>query len=210
MRRKSFLCQASLIRLLLLLLIEITPVQPAPKISVPSNPFKSVTGGTTFVSEFELINRCSGKRVGMRTRGDQTKIRADVDSHRSPQALLEFSSEIMKGRGAVIKIKAKFSQKYICFSQKGKIIGRVSGGAKLCKFVENQSSHPSFQQFQSAVHPRWRLGFNKRGGRLLGYANVSSDCFDFFKIYHLQPEIIQPSDLNLQPSDLNLQPPLQG
>ncbi|KAH9520116.1 Fibroblast growth factor 18 [Bulinus truncatus] len=94
--------------------------------------------------------------------------------------ILEFESD--PSGGGLVRIKGQATNKYLCFSLKGKLIDRTVGKSKKCLFRETEIG--GYIELISAANCRWKVGFNKRGKRMSGAFQQKTkrqDCYKFKK-----------------------------
>uniref|UniRef100_A0A8C7Z8W0 Fibroblast growth factor 24 n=1 Tax=Oryzias sinensis TaxID=183150 RepID=A0A8C7Z8W0_9TELE len=99
---------------------------------------------------YQLYSRTTGKHVQIMGK----KINANGDDG-GKYALLVVETETF---GSHIRIKGKESEHYICMTEKGKIVGRVSECVFVEEFLEN-----NYTALVSAKYKGWYLGFNRKG-----------------------------------------------
>ncbi|KAH9520119.1 hypothetical protein Btru_060036 [Bulinus truncatus] len=138
--------------------------------------YEHVTGGNTLIRKHNLRCKCNHHIVSM---GFKRKIKAD-DTDESVYTILEFESD--PSGGGLVRIKGQATNKYLCFSLKGKLIDRTVGKSKKCLFRETEIG--GYIELISAANCRWKVGFNKRGRRMSGAFQQKTkrqDCYKFKK-----------------------------
>ncbi|XP_019370040.1 PREDICTED: fibroblast growth factor 17 isoform X1 [Gavialis gangeticus] len=64
--------------------------------------------------------------------------------------------------GSRVRIKGAESEKYICMSKRGKLIGKPNGKSKDCIFTEIVLEN-NYTAFQNARHEGWYMAFTRKG-----------------------------------------------
>nr|XP_033805935.1 fibroblast growth factor 17 [Geotrypetes seraphini] len=104
--------------------------------------------------EYQLYSRTSGKHV--QVHGKRVSATAE-DGNRFAKLIVETDTF-----GSRVRIKGAESEKYICMSKMGKLIGKPSGRSKDCVFTEIVLEN-NYTAFQNARHGSWYMAFTRRG-----------------------------------------------
>uniref|UniRef100_A0A8V5H2K9 Fibroblast growth factor n=1 Tax=Melopsittacus undulatus TaxID=13146 RepID=A0A8V5H2K9_MELUD len=106
------------------------------------------------VREYQLYSRTSGKHV--QVTGKRITATAE-DGNKFAKLIVETDTF-----GSRVRIKGAESEKYICMSKRGKLIGKPNGKSKDCIFTEIVLEN-NYTAFQNVRHEGWFMAFTRRG-----------------------------------------------
>ncbi|KAM9064523.1 fibroblast growth factor 17 isoform 2-T2 [Sarcophilus harrisii] len=106
------------------------------------------------IREYQLYSRTSGKHV--QVTGRRISATAE-DGNKFAKLIVETDTF-----GSRVRIKGAESEKYICMSKRGKLIGKPSGKSKDCVFTEIVLEN-NYTAFQNARHEGWFMAFTRQG-----------------------------------------------
>ncbi|XP_061205607.1 fibroblast growth factor 17 isoform X2 [Neopsephotus bourkii] len=106
------------------------------------------------VREYQLYSRTSGKHV--QVTGKRITATAE-DGNKFAKLIVETDTF-----GSRVRIKGAESEKYICMSKRGKLIGKPNGKSKDCIFTEIVLEN-NYTAFQNARYEGWFMAFTRRG-----------------------------------------------
>ncbi|XP_066062389.1 fibroblast growth factor 17 [Chamaea fasciata] len=104
--------------------------------------------------EYQLYSRTSGGHV--QVRGRRVTATAE-DGNRFAKLIVETDTF-----GSRVRIKGAESEKYICMSKRGKLIGKPNGKSKDCIFTEIVLEN-NYTAFRNARYEGWYMAFTRRG-----------------------------------------------
>ncbi|KAM7028765.1 fibroblast growth factor 17 [Acridotheres tristis] len=106
------------------------------------------------IREYQLYSRTSGKHV--QVHGKRITATAE-DGNKFAKLIVETDTF-----GSRVRIKGAESEKYICMSKRGKLIGKPNGKSKDCIFTEIVLEN-NYTAFQNARYEGWYMAFTRRG-----------------------------------------------
>ncbi|XP_071585303.1 fibroblast growth factor 17 isoform X3 [Heliangelus exortis] len=106
------------------------------------------------IREYQLYSRTSGKHV--QVTGKRITATAE-DGNKFAKLIVETDTF-----GSRVRIKGAESEKYICMSKKGKLIGKPNGKSKDCIFTEIVLEN-NYTAFRNARYEGWYMAFTRRG-----------------------------------------------
>ncbi|XP_064353795.1 fibroblast growth factor 17 isoform X2 [Dromaius novaehollandiae] len=106
------------------------------------------------VREYQLYSRTSGKHV--QVHGKRITATAE-DGNKFAKLVVETDTF-----GSRVRIKGAESEKYICMSKRGKLVGKPHGKSKDCVFTEIVLEN-NYTAFRNARSEGWYLAFTRRG-----------------------------------------------
>ncbi|XP_014446361.1 fibroblast growth factor 17 [Tupaia chinensis] len=106
------------------------------------------------IREYQLYSRTSGKHV--QVTGRRISATAE-DGNKFAKLIVETDTS-----GSRVRIKGAESEKYICMTKRGKLIGKPSGKSKDCVFTEIVLEN-NYTAFQNARHEGWFMAFTRQG-----------------------------------------------
>ncbi|XP_009467135.1 PREDICTED: fibroblast growth factor 17 [Nipponia nippon] len=106
------------------------------------------------IREYQLYSRTSGKHV--QVNGKRITATAE-DGNKFAKLIVETDTF-----GSRVRIKGAESEKYICMSKRGKLIGKPNGKSKDCIFTEIVLEN-NYTAFQNARYEGWYMAFTRKG-----------------------------------------------
>ncbi|XP_062452651.1 fibroblast growth factor 17 [Rhea pennata] len=106
------------------------------------------------IREYQLYSRTSGKHV--QVNGKRITATAE-DGNKFAKLIVETDTF-----GSRVRIKGAESEKYICMSKRGKLVGKPHGKSKDCIFTEIVLEN-NYTAFQNARYEGWYMAFTRRG-----------------------------------------------
>ncbi|NXC10122.1 FGF17 factor, partial [Orthonyx spaldingii] len=106
------------------------------------------------VREYQLYSRTSGKHVQVTARSITATAE---DGDKFAKLIVETDTF-----GSRVRIKGAESEKYICMSRRGKLVGKPNGKSKECIFTEMVLEN-HYTAFRSARYRGWYMAFTRRG-----------------------------------------------
>ncbi|XP_038602774.1 fibroblast growth factor 17 isoform X2 [Tachyglossus aculeatus] len=106
------------------------------------------------IREYQLYSRTSGKHV--QVTGRRISATAD-DGNKFAKLIVETDTF-----GSRVRIKGAESDKYICMSKRGKLVGKPSGKSKDCVFTEIVLEN-NYTAFRNARREGWFMAFTRQG-----------------------------------------------
>ncbi|XP_067168372.1 fibroblast growth factor 17 [Apteryx mantelli] len=106
------------------------------------------------IREYQLYSRTSGKHV--QVNGKRITATAE-DGNKFAKLIVETDTF-----GSRVRIKGAESEKYICMSKRGKLVGKPNGKSKDCIFTEIVLEN-NYTAFQNARYEGWYMAFTRRG-----------------------------------------------
>ncbi|KAM6395536.1 fibroblast growth factor 17 [Rhynochetos jubatus] len=106
------------------------------------------------IREYQLYSRTSGKHV--QVTGKRITATAE-DGNKFAKLIVETDTF-----GSRVRIKGAESEKYICMSKRGKLIGKPNGKSKDCIFTEIMLEN-NYTAFRNAHYEGWYMAFTRRG-----------------------------------------------
>ncbi|NWR04876.1 FGF17 factor, partial [Paradoxornis webbianus] len=104
--------------------------------------------------QYQLYSRTSGRHV--QVRGRRVTATAE-DGNRFAKLIVETDTF-----GSRVRIKGAESDKYICMSERGKLVGKPNGKSKDCVFTEIVLEN-NYTAFRNARYEGWYMAFGRRG-----------------------------------------------
>ncbi|NXQ28619.1 FGF17 factor, partial [Alaudala cheleensis] len=104
--------------------------------------------------EYQLYSRTSGAHV--QVRGSRVTATAQ-DGDKFAKLIVETDTF-----GSRVRIKGAESDKYICMSRRGKLVGKPDGKSKDCIFTEIVLEN-NYTAFRNARYEGWYMAFSRRG-----------------------------------------------
>ncbi|XP_040394023.1 fibroblast growth factor 17 [Cygnus olor] len=106
------------------------------------------------IREYQLYSRTSGKHV--QVNGKRITATAE-DGNKFAKLIVETDTF-----GSRVRIKGAESEKYICMSKRGKLVGKPNGKSKDCIFTEIVLEN-NYTAFQNARYEGWYMAFTRKG-----------------------------------------------
>ncbi|XP_064896978.1 fibroblast growth factor 17 isoform X2 [Columba livia] len=106
------------------------------------------------IREYQLYSRTSGKHV--QVNGKRITATAE-DGNKFAKLIVETDTF-----GSRVRIKGAESEKYICMSKRGKLIGKPNGKSKDCIFTEIVLEN-NYTAFRNARYEGWYMAFTRQG-----------------------------------------------
>ncbi|XP_014813879.1 PREDICTED: fibroblast growth factor 17 [Calidris pugnax] len=110
------------------------------------------------IREYQLYSRTSGKHVQVNGK----RISATAEDGNKFAWLLPGEALWTDTFGSRVRIKGAESEKYICMSKRGKLIGKPNGKSKDCIFTEIVLEN-NYTAFQNARYEGWYMAFTRKG-----------------------------------------------
>ncbi|CAL8082565.1 unnamed protein product [Orchesella dallaii] len=150
-------------------------------ISIPTNTLTKATKFPKVIKRaYRLYNFCSDKHVAIRnSSGAAVSANASKDDQNGELVL----ETMLRNETLKIRIRGFYSNKYMCYNRKGRLVAKPKAKRDMCEFIEEQREGHFI--YKSAFFGGFVLGFNRRGKPLNGIKHIEpvyEDCSKFLKL----------------------------